>query len=112
MIIFLKEKTNQVLFKKDLSWGDFCQFTCTAILVPIQFSKNFSIWQLNPRSLIKGLDGVGDGGRFRKERSYVYLWLIHIDVWQKPTQHCKAIILQLKIKFLKSLINNNFISKG
>ena len=26
----------------------------------------------------------------------MYLWLIHIDVWQKPAQHCKAIILQLK----------------
>ena len=27
---------------------------------------------------------------------------MHIDVWQKPTQYCKAIILQLKIdKFLK-----------
>ena len=23
--------------------------------------------------------------------------LIHGDVWQKPTQYCKAIILQLKI---------------
>ena len=40
-------------------------------------------------------DGVG--GRLKKERTYVYLWLIHLDVWQKPTQHCKAIILQLKI---------------
>jgi len=30
-------------------------------------------------------------------RTYVYLWLIHIVVWQKPIQHCKAIILQLKI---------------
>ena len=28
---------------------------------------------------------------------YVYLWLIHVDVWQKPTQYCKAIILQLKM---------------
>ena len=29
-------------------------------------------------------------------------WLIHVDIWQKPTQHCKAIILQLKInKFFK-----------
>ena len=27
---------------------------------------------------------------------------IHVDVWQKPTQHCKAIILQLKIKFKKN----------
>ena len=44
-------------------------------------------------------DGVG--GRLKKERTYVYLWLIHLDVWQKPTQHCKAIILQLKINKLK-----------
>ena len=28
--------------------------------------------------------------------------LMHIDAWQKPTQYCKAIILQLKInKFFK-----------
>ena len=28
---------------------------------------------------------------------YVYLWWIHNIVWQKQVQHCKAIILQLKI---------------
>ena len=22
---------------------------------------------------------------------------IHVDIWQKPTQYCKAVILQLKI---------------
>ena len=38
------------------------------------------------------------GGRFKSKRTYVYLWLIHVDVWQKSTQHWKAIILQLKIK--------------
>ena len=27
----------------------------------------------------------------------VCLWLIHVVVWQKPTQFCKAIILQLRI---------------
>ena len=32
------------------------------------------------------------------EETYVYLWLIHVDVWQKSTQPCKAIILQLKKK--------------
>ena len=31
----------------------------------------------------------------------VYLWLIHVGVWQKPTQYCKAIIPQLKIDKLK-----------
>ena len=25
------------------------------------------------------------------------MWLIHVNIWQKPTQHCKAIIFQLKI---------------
>jgi len=26
------------------------------------------------------------GGRFRREGKYVYLWLIHVDIWKKPTQ--------------------------
>ena len=37
-------------------------------------------------------------GRIRREGIYVYLRLIHVDVWQKPIQYCKAIILQLKTK--------------
>ena len=37
------------------------------------------------------------GGRLQRERTYVYLWLIHVNVWQKPTQHCISIFLQLKI---------------
>ena len=41
---------------------------------------------------------VGVGRRFKRKGIYVYLWLIHIVVRQKPAQHCKAIILQLKIK--------------
>ena len=42
------------------------------------------------------------GGRLKREGTYVYLWLVHADVWQKPTQYCKAIILQLKInKFFR-----------
>ena len=32
------------------------------------------------------------------EGIYVYLWLIHVDVWKKTTKFCKAIILQLKNK--------------
>ena len=42
-------------------------------------------------------DGEGDGRKFKREWIYVYLWLIHVDVWKKPTQHYKTIILQLKI---------------
>ena len=44
------------------------------------------------------------GGRSKKDGTYVYLWLIHVDVWQKPTQYCKTIIIQLQI--------NNFFFKG
>ena len=39
-----------------------------------------------------------EGGRFKGEGTYVYLWLIHIDVWQKPREYCKAVILQLTKK--------------
>jgi len=41
------------------------------------------------------------GGRFKREGTYVNLWLINVEVWQKPKQYCKATILQLKINFLK-----------
>ena len=43
--------------------------------------------------------GGGMGGRwgvFKREGTCVYLWVIHADVRQKPTQYCKAVILQLK----------------
>ena len=42
--------------------------------------------------------GWGGGRRFKKEGAYVYSWLIHIVVGQKPTQHCKTTIFQLKNK--------------
>ena len=38
------------------------------------------------------------GGRFRREGTHVYLWLIHVEIWQKTTKFCKAMILQLKEK--------------
>ena len=43
-------------------------------------------------------------GRFRREGTDVYLWLIHVDVWQKPKQYCKAIILQLKKQLVKEIV--------
>ena len=36
-----------------------------------------------------------EGGRFKKERIYVYIQLIHAVV-QKLTEHCKTVNLQLK----------------
>ena len=52
--------------------------------------------ELKPRALWH-LEGW-DGGGGRREAACVSLWLSHVDVWQKPTQQCKAIIFQLKIK--------------
>ena len=34
----------------------------------------------------------------KTEGTYIYLWLIHVDVCQRPIQYCKAIMLQLKMK--------------
>ena len=51
---------------------------------------------------LEGWDQVEMGGNFKREGTYVYLWLIHVDIWQKPTQYCKAIILQLKKEKLLS----------
>ena len=47
----------------------------------------------------ENLEELEVGGRFKAwEEAYVYLgWF----VWQKPIQHYKAIILQLKISKLK-----------
>ena len=39
------------------------------------------------------------------EGTYVYLWLIHADVWQRPTEYGKVIILQLKINTLKKSVS-------
>ena len=33
---------------------------------------------------------------FKRERTYVHLRLIHVDVWQNSNQYYKTIILQFK----------------
>ena len=51
--------------------------------------------------LCDNLEEQGGGevrSRFKRKEIYVSLALIHIVVWRKPTQHCKAIILHLKKK--------------
>ena len=41
----------------------------------------------------------------------VYLWLMHVDVWQKPTQYCRAIILQLKNKIFFKLLKKKRVGQ-
>ena len=60
---------------------------------------------------LEGWDGSGWGmtGRFKREGTYVYLWLIHVEVWQKTTKFCKAII-QLKKTKTKKTFTSSFHS--
>ena len=50
------------------------------------------------------------GRRIQIGGIHVYPWLIHVDVWQKPPQYCKAISLQIN-KFFKNF-NLKQKSKG
>ena len=40
-------------------------------------------------------DGDGGGRGAQNGGTHVHLWLIHVDVWQKPPQYYKVISLQL-----------------
>ena len=59
----------------------------------------------NPKPILcdnlEGWDGGGGGREVQEGGTYIYLWLIHAEVWQKPPHYCKVIILQLKTKFIK-----------
>ena len=56
---------------------------------------------------LEGWELEGDGREVLEGGTYVYLWLIHVDVSQKPSQYYKVIIFQLKIKLnLKTEINS------
>ena len=54
------------------------------IICKIDSQRKFSVWL---RKLKQGLciniEGWEMGGRFKREGIYVYLWLIHVEVWQK-----------------------------
>ena len=47
--------------------------------------------------------GMREGGRgpLKRDGITVNIWIIHVVVQQKPTQHCKAIIFQKKKRYLE-----------
>ena len=55
-------------------------------------------------SLTTRTDGVGreEVRGFSGEGTHVCLWVIHVDLWQKPSQYCKVIICQLNESFNKA----------
>ena len=48
-----------------------------------------------------------EGGSRGRGRMYKDLWPIHVDMWQKPTQYCKAIILSPFKKFFYRVNSND-----
>ena len=44
----------------------------------------------------EGWGGEGVGREVQNGGTHVHPWLIHVNVWQKPSQYCKVISLQLK----------------
>ena len=86
----------------------YCQFSLKIVTLLHLFPRNCQIPRFEwPKSfsylsiilLIKS-DVPWMGVRFKRARTYVYLCVIHIVVWQKPTQHCEAITLWFKNKVL------------
>ena len=59
--------------------------------------------ELNPGlcNNLEEWDGEKVGERLKREGTYVYLRLMHVDVCQKSAQFCKSIILQLKKKYFQ-----------
>ena len=73
--------------------------------VKLDSQWEFAVWCKKLKSELcdnlDGWDGIGGGKEVQEEGTYVYLWLIHVDVWKKPTQYCKTII---PIKINKSTL--------
>ena len=54
--------------------------------------------QTEALSNLGGWNRMGRWEEGSREGTYVCLWLIHVDISQKTTKFCKAIIFQLKNK--------------
>ena len=82
----------------ETNWGSSIEtYTSTCVKWVASGKSLYDLGSLNPvLSDSLGGDGMGweVGERFRKEGTHVYLWLIHVDVWQKPTQYCQVTIVQ------------------
>ena len=55
-------------------------------------------WRIPWTEELGGLQSTGGKESDTTERLHFHLWLINFVVGKKPTQHCKAIIFQLKKK--------------
>lgn len=89
--------------------GDWYWHMCTAIC-KTQLVGPCWIQGAQLSTVLTYTGGVGVAGRLERDRACVYLCLIHADVWQKPIQYFKAVILQLRIK-KKTTPGNNTVMR-
>ena len=72
------------------------------IICETDHQSRFDAWDRVLRAGALGWPwGMGWEGRWEGDSgwgTHVHLWLIHVNVWQKPPQYCKVISLQLKKK--------------
>ena len=61
---------------------------------------------------LDGWNGIGGGKEVQERETYVYLWLIHVDVWKKPTQYCKKIIPIKIYKFILKIVKKKIKEKS
>ena len=66
------------------------QMTSASLMPEIGHSE--LVLQDNPQ----GWDGEGCGRGVQDGETHVHPWVIHIYIWQKASQYCKVIILQLQ----------------
>ena len=63
-------------------------------------SAKFDAWSRAPKPVLcdnlQGQGGEGGSSRVQDGGTRVHPWLTHVNVWQKPSQYGKVIILQLK----------------
>ena len=92
-----KEQTNGQ-GKERVRWMERGAWNTTAYKRDSQ--RKSAVWlrelKLGLHNKLEGWGKVGGGREFKSEGTYVHLWLIHMDVWQKSNQYCKPIINHLK----------------
>ena len=86
--------------------GESLRDTYTTMCKPAS-QRECAVWlrKLKQGFCINQRGGMGreQGGRFKRERMYVYLWLIHAEAWQKTT-----IIIQQKKKLIKTSLSKSY----
>ena len=58
----------------------------------------------------EGSGGEGGGREVQDRSTHVYLWPMHVNVWQKPSQYCNYPPVKLVEK--KKLLFKNFLKNG